>query len=584
MPSLAVAILLPWVAGEAVLAAGPFAMPKEGPVAFRRDRIPLEVRDIRRLSEDLTVMAETCSDDTPEQRRLAAQCLALALALDPGNRSARRNMDRWEDGRFAGHDSIEPALKGMERSLHLLNWLETHEAGRDAMQLADCLKDVICRVGRSEERFREVGGEREQGRWDGWVPALAAFEKQEEPPSTDPGDEPEDDPPGRTGFQLTVERAEITIPLWYRAERPVNGQDWVLKPGRMIMQAAHDKESQESFAMSFSDLDFAYAERMQQFGQTMTGLLADHHASLPYGLTCTLGSPVLQDALSSGKPQTVSAATAVLANAAISGTPIDGETILLGRVDADGKYKTFSNAWASIRCFGGGQGQRLVIPSDSKQFMEGLLTMDEISFFLEYEVIMASTLEELFNATASEPAGDLGVACSKFAEIQKVAKGSKVRSFVANSHVRKRLQEVVQASPQHLSAALLLMQSNSSRPFNISRDTLISEIKLILDPLAQVSEIGWDQAAERNFRRIPVGQLTAECKQKIDALDKYVGREERDLYKRVDQLYDVMREYDKALEQRGDYDYITGLLTRTSRDAERAYKTYIEYLDGQMGQ
>lgn len=581
---LALGGLLALLLSTAALAGGPFALPEEGPVAFRRDRIPLEIEDIRRLSKDLTTMAETVSDDTPDERRLAAQCLALALALEPGNREARRMLGRWEDGRFSGHDSIEPAVKGMDRSVRLLDWLEQDAAGRDAGQLAACLKDVISQVGQSEERYRAVGGEDERGQWDGWVPVLAAYEKAESDPDPDPDPKPNPNPnsSGVTGFSLVVDKAEITIPLWYRDERPKNGQDWVLKPGRMSMNATHDKDSQEFFAMGFPDLDIGYSERMGKFSESMAAVLSNHHVTLPYGLQVRLGSPVLEDALSSGRPQTVSAATLALANAAISGKAIDADTILLGRVDSEGRYLTFSNAWASIRCFGGGKGQKLIIPSSSKEYMEALLTMDQVGFFLEYEVIMASNLEELFNAVASEPEGALGEACAKFAEIQKVAEGNKVRTFVANSHVRKRLQEVVKASPQHVSASLLLMQSNSSRPFNVSRNTLISEMRLILEPLAQVKEISWDQAEEREFRRIPVAKITNECKEKIDALEKFVGREEKEIYKRVDELYDVMREYDRALNRRGDYDYITGLLTRTSRDAVRAYKACIDYLDGQM--
>lgn len=579
--------LVAFLLGTAAMAGGPFAMPSEGPVAFRRDRIPLEVADIRQLSRDLTVMAETIDDDTAEDRRLAAQCLALALALEPGNRDARRTLNRWEDGRFSGHDDMDPALEGMERTLELLKWLESHPAGRDANELAECIKDVICRVGRSEERFREVGGVREQGKWEGWVPVLAAYEEKapeqpEDDPNANPPSNPNSNPSAATGFQLTVETAEITIPLWYRNEHPRDGQDWVLKPGRMTMSATHDKDSQEFFAMGFPDLDMGYSERMQAFSQSMATVLSNHHVSLPYGLQVRIGSPVLQDALSSGKPQTVSAATVALANAAITGKAIDADTILLGRLDAQGNYKTFSNAWASIRCFGGGQGQRLVIPASSREYMEALLTMDQIDFFMDYEVVMAANLEELLNAVASEPERELGEACAKFAEIQKVAKGNKVRSFVANSHVRKRLQDVVKTSPQHLSAALLLMQSNSSRPFHVSRNTLISEMKLILEPFEKVSAISWDQAAEREFRRIPVARYVKECKDKIDALEKFVDREEKELYKRVEELYDVMRDYDRALNQRGDYDSITGLLTRASRNAERAYKAYIDYLEGQL--
>ena len=58
------------------LVAGNFAVPAEGPVAFRRDRLPLDAGTMAELSRQLVTLAEGLSAETAVNRRAAAQVLA----------------------------------------------------------------------------------------------------------------------------------------------------------------------------------------------------------------------------------------------------------------------------------------------------------------------------------------------------------------------------------------------------------------------------------------------------------------------------------------------------------------------------
>ncbi len=587
LQSLAATSLLALALSTGAMAGGPFASPKDGPSSFRRDRIPLESGDMKGLAGTLTMMASTVSHESPEDRRLVAQCLALALACDPTYRDARGLLDAMENGHYRpkAHERLN---KGLSYAADIAKWLGQDTAGRDAKLLSACLKDVISRVGRDDDRFRSLGSDNMLGDWNDLVPSLAYYKADDQPgpgpgPGPDPGPDPGPLPDPDTGdFKLAFDKAEVTIPMWYRAIRPVNGQNWVLKPGRMFVRAEYDESAKnEPFRMSVGGNIFN--EQMENFSRAMTGVLHKSLDGLPGGLRVDISSEALEDALRSGQPQSISAAAVVLAGSVISGKTPNSDTIVLGKVDLEGNYLPSSDMWQQLKAFSGGKGQRMVVPAKSRQYFEAMLTMDQIDYFLNYEVIMASNVQELLNATASQSEGGIGEASTKFAEIQKVAPTTKVRSFVANSHVRKRLEGVVKDSSQHLSGVLLLMQANSSRPFNITREVLCAEMKYMLLPLRQVRAIPWDAAEEREFKRLPVGQLTKEARDKIATLERYVGREERDLYQDVDAVFDVMREYDKALSQRGDYDYITGLLSRTSRNAERAFENYERRLEEAMG-
>lgn len=69
--------------------AGNFVMPSEGPVAFRRDRLPLDADAMKELSRELVTLAKGAEIKLAVGRRTAAQMLALSTALDPSNTEAR---------------------------------------------------------------------------------------------------------------------------------------------------------------------------------------------------------------------------------------------------------------------------------------------------------------------------------------------------------------------------------------------------------------------------------------------------------------------------------------------------------------
>ena len=81
------------------LCAGEFAPPAEGPVAFRRDKIPLDADTIIGMSKQLGNLALGLNLESAENRRGVAQILALAIALDPGNAKARNLLTSIQGGR-----------------------------------------------------------------------------------------------------------------------------------------------------------------------------------------------------------------------------------------------------------------------------------------------------------------------------------------------------------------------------------------------------------------------------------------------------------------------------------------------------
>ncbi|MEN9974476.1 MAG: hypothetical protein RLZZ282_482, partial [Verrucomicrobiota bacterium] len=125
------------------LGAADFIPPQEGPVPFRRDKIPLNVEEMTWISHQLEAMARGWNPTTDVHRRAAAQMLALALALDPANANARNLVSEYEQNhrQTPGDGALREPQP--ERMLADMKWLESEPAGDDGAALAACLKDIL---------------------------------------------------------------------------------------------------------------------------------------------------------------------------------------------------------------------------------------------------------------------------------------------------------------------------------------------------------------------------------------------------------------------------------------------------------
>lgn len=154
------------------LSAAEFAVPADGPVAFRRDQIPLEREAIANLSKSLVVLAQELDKSTALKRRTAAQMLALAIALDPKNKLAGDVVSRFQINLVTPRDTKNPeqTSDSLKQVWQLLAWLEAPEASNQGLALAACLRDVMVVCDPEHSPVNEPSAAREQGAWQGWVP------------------------------------------------------------------------------------------------------------------------------------------------------------------------------------------------------------------------------------------------------------------------------------------------------------------------------------------------------------------------------------------------------------------------------
>lgn len=518
-----------------MLMAGEFVPPAEGPVAFRRDKIPLDEESITSLSKQLETLARGLPAESAAERRAAAQMLALSLALDPANAKARELVAEYRDDRHEPRSSGDLLEKTRPRVWQLIEWLESPDAGTQGRALANCLKDVIIVSDPKHpkaEALREAG---EKGAWTGWIAAVSAFEdhkpivNHEVPPGDHPIDHSEKPPnPQPKPIKPTLNHAQVQTVLW-KNEGGNDSPKWVFAPASLSMSAKKTEDSEFSIAIGADE----NGEMFSKTNGIIRNLLAKQYNPLPNGMQIVITSKELVQSIHSNKRQSVSAAAGVLAGAAVSG--IEPAAIILGQIDESGAYKLSSGFWSQVEALEKGKGGRLILPAEAASLMPSLLAMENPNFFMKYEVLLASDFKQLLAMAAKNPDNSLAPAIQKFGEIRDKSANQEIRQYIGNPFVRQRLGEVSQEAPGHLSAKLLLLQALGKRPTLIARKVLANKLRQAVDPMAWISVNPYDELSDSALSKL--GATYDSCRAAIDGIERYVDKNDRSL---IDQTRDVI--------------------------------------------
>ncbi|MGC4013012.1 MAG: hypothetical protein QM755_00625 [Luteolibacter sp.] len=541
-----------WVAAASLAwAGGPFAMPSEGPVPFRRDRIPLEVGAMTSLSRELALLSRTLGGEQPADRRKIAQTLALALALDPANREARELLDDMRQGKAADQADESKVEKSKTHLWDLLGWLENPQAGGDAQALAACLSDVAVVL----DPFHETAADHKKdiGTWSGWVPELVSYQPKEVR-RPDPVPDPT---PVPTAPTFTHTSGTVFTPLWLIEKESVNGRDvqrYALKPRKIsmrtmnsgqgggddndngggfkfILQGTQNYRSMDGTSDTVSRALKGIGDRLPSNGRVYLDCSGDYHVD--------------------ANRKSISAAAAVLMDSAVSSR--EPQATVMGIVGDDGSFKLPTRAWDRLRALSDGPGGRLILPRDAEPLLSSVLVVEDPGFFLKYEVILAGSLKELVERADKGVQGTLADVSTRFAEVQAKQGTMAVGQYAANKFVRQRLFEIAQAYPDHASARMLELQGSGKRPTWLPRTVLASEIRRALEPLGPVAK------GDENAELESIERAIEASRPKLEPLDRYTDMRDRDLTTKAKDMLTSMKLLAKA---------------RRARDEENGYQKF----------
>lgn len=539
--------LLPaWLAGS--LLAGEFAPPAEGPVAFRRDRVPLEADAMAELSRQLATLARGLNAENATDRRGAAQMLALALALDPANSDARGLISRYGNGTHAPDADAAAIERGRSHIWQLIAWLDSPQAGTDGRALAGCLKDVITLSDPKHPQaaaLRAAGG---HGAWTGWIPPLEAYEKPVEVVmKNEPAQPTQPETPAVVTPRLA--HAEIYSVLWQRIGKQGEGT-WSLQPAALEMNAkmqppAEGADQPPPFSIAISNQP--ELQPLPALAESIRKLLRQQHGQLPRGMRVRITATDLEQSIYNRRHQTISAAVAVLADSAITGrTP---QAMVLGVVDQSGTFKTPAGFWDQLRALGKGDGRRLILPASVADSIPSMLALERPEFFFHYEVLLARDFKQLVALATRGPDEPEPPASAKFREIRERAGTGDIRTYLGNSFVKQRLAAVLQEMPDHLSAKMLLLQASGNRPVYVSRAVAAAELRRIVAPIGATLINAYQDST---YTATNLGDIYDSCRSAVDNLERYVEKNDRPLIADARETVIAVRTLDRASRTRNN--------------------------------
>lgn len=532
------------------LVAGNFAAPAEGPVAFRRDRLPLDADTMATLSRQLVTLARGLDAETAVNRRTAAQMLALATALDPGNGNAREVLAGFQNGGQPPASDAEQLGKIRERVWQDIAWLETPEAGGEGRALAACLADVLVVSDPGNPKAQTLAAAGERGMWKGWIPDLAAYEPTAVAEAV-PTDEPVTEENSATTPDILLKRAQVSAVIWKRVAKS-GTMKWVQTTTPLQMVAGTRPESEdESLPFSVSVGVLSENGGFREMNAMLLELLQKQYPALPANVRVSISSPGLMLPLEPPRRQSISAAAAVLASAAVTGREPDAT--ILGVVDESGAYKLSTGFWSQLQALGSGDGGRLILPAAAAEYLPSMLALERPELFLGYEVLLAADFTELLRFSAKAPDETLEKTMTKFREIREKANLQAIGQYVANVYVRKRLVEIVQEAPFHASAKMLAIQGAGNRPAFIPRTVLAAELRRAIEPMEWLVKPNGVELDLTMPGRL--GTTSEACREQVDQLARYADKEGRLLLGRVQEIISGIRAMERAARGRGgDYD------------------------------
>lgn len=527
-------------------------------MAFRRDRLPLDTESMAKLSSQLTILADAMDCSSPEMRRGAAQFIALSLGLDSSNKKARILLGQYADGRHSPLNDSEKVNGSRSRILRLMEWLESSEAGHEAQELAKCLKDVLAISDPKDPRSEAWLTQGEQGAWKTWIPDLVSYSAPKN--NGDSGDgngikpEPTGGPTHHGKLEILLTKASVGVPLWQPKDNSEPTQ-WVQKLALLQMNAGRFAEERANDPFTIIVGDSSESGQFDQMLSVIKQNLFKQHGSLPKGCWVKISSPDFEKSITSNKRQSISAAAAVLVNAALTGHAPDAT--IIGSLDASGNLKLPTGFWQQLNSLSNGKGSRLILPTDAGEYLTSILALENPQFFFDHEVLLASNIQELFELSAEKPNEALANASSQFQQIRAKGLGQPLGQYLTNSFVRRRLAELSQGSSYHYSAKMLALQGAGNRPAFVKREVLVSELLRSIEPLRWLTKHSYEVFTNSEINLI--GVTFESCRTQIERLSRYADTTNRPLVDKTLEMVNLMRALERAAKTRPDPFWEEGL-------------------------
>lgn len=436
--------------------AGPYRPPDLEKEIFDTKKVELDRFDRSGAVSSLVSVARDFDDEDKVDFELRAHALAIAARLDADNDKVKDTLAQLKENQETIGESADKS-RVSRRLASAVRALVRKKDNEDNQICAAYISDVAYRLdpegeyaSRHEKQRNELEDAGHKADWDDMLgrpihKARNPWEREE----------------------MVFEKKEVEMPggkgeRFAQAQSRVNGLV-VRQLGNGNLAGSASTVNATALKEDDVDEDELLFTFNQDVGPMMGGCLeevikflriryADEPDKIPGGYKIELGFQdkyVLKDGPSAATVFTL------LLDSLFSGEQIDEDFAATGDMTADGRVQRIGGAAAKIRG-ATKRGCKIVgIPVDNGKEIGDVILLDGIEPLLKIQIFTMEDFDEAYAISRQEKSAEVKETLELFRAVSDVVldKGEEV---LGNAEVQKRLQEVVDKMPNHLSAKLLL--------------------------------------------------------------------------------------------------------------------------------
>lgn len=473
---------------------------------IRRDLLPLDVDAIREVAKNLAILADGPLPKPASQVRNRAQALTLSQRLSPAEPRARAVQNAF----LNGEDRPRPdgkEIKAAKRSLvSTTAYLVKLPNDSEGYHLGQLILDVLHQVNVNDPVLGLRDAANASQRWAGVVAKVSDFEVRSQPNTPV---KPVPEPPVQSNSKYAVTALLTEIPMFTAGlEEGAKASCGLITTSLVITTTEpttkKDPDTGKEYTTKSDALRFQPEPtfNITPLHGALKTFFSQNLEPLPAGYTLNVNTNKRR--YLSKNRENIAAPLAMMLDAAVTGRPLRRNTILFGRLRADGSLERPVSAWElllrleELRL---APGTRLIVGSGLMEEMTAFLVVEKASFFTKYEVIEVSSFNdarELFYADGKPDPG-LTSSMAGYAEVRdKALQANNLGTFLSLSSVEQRLIKARDLWPKHLSNSLLAEQA-IRRPAYFTRFMFAQELDRRLEELSQFEYV-IDKTPERAIK------------------------------------------------------------------------------------
>jgi len=459
---------------------------------FNLSNIPLDVDQLKKLSQDLSILAARDFDASNAlQLRANAKLVYLAQQLDSSNSHIKSlNQSFLENREFtkAGNEKVTSSLKSITAYIHYLDKSNSNASSLLAIMTKDALAPIF------PEHAILVNHKISETRWT-HIPSLSDYKNEPinsisrivKLPNKDTDTNNSKSVSSKMDLKTTP-ADEAVISTSQKQADEMTAKPIEKKPLGLNIEESffYSPVFEEKNSIEFTKTSYKLAKLK------LTKLESIDGQNLKLQSNTELDSITLQisQALKNGfsNPTSIAAnivtindgrssqikinklltgPVAITLGSGMLGETLPDATLICAETEESGKLHSSDSLWLQLPALTEIEDSyRIITGKGSEACFKQLLAMKDLGFFIRNEVIEVDNLKfgiEVATRTHQE----IEAASELFQQLQKNSTERNITGMSFQEPVRLQLEKILKLNPQHLSAKMILLWGTKERPYTL---------------------------------------------------------------------------------------------------------------------